>query len=132
EALLKFLADLGWSHERWGSFESISTHLPSFRLGKGLTTHKMRRDAKPSAVPPLVNVRVTSIPNFTGEPPVPVTGVDDRDVAQNPHQHVDSLSLRPRIRIGDTLEKRFAIQQGAVRCGDIKVLGKILRIPAYV
>jgi len=36
------------------------------RLRRRLKTHEMRSHAKPTTVPSLVNIRVTSIPNFTG------------------------------------------------------------------
>src|SRR6516165_778129 len=47
--------------------------------------HEMRSDAKPPAIPPLINVRITSIGWFAVEPRIPVTGMYDGDVAQNPH-----------------------------------------------
>src|SRR6516164_7182577 len=44
---------------------------------RGRKAHEMRSDTKPSAVPPRVNVRVTPIGRFAGEPRIPVTGMDD-------------------------------------------------------
>src|SRR5215469_112727 len=99
---------------------------------RGRKAHEMRSDTKPSAVPPRVNVRVTPIGRFAGEPRIPVTGMDDRDVAQNPHHHIHRLSVRTRIWFGDALEKRFAVQQDAVRGGNMEVLRKILSVPAYI
>src|SRR5215469_2844238 len=98
----------------------------------GRKAHEMRSDTKPSAVPPLVNVRVTSIGRFAAEPRILVTGMDDRDVAQNPHHHISRIGVRARIWIDDALEKRFAIQQDAVRRGNVEVLRKILSVPAYI
>ena len=46
--------------------------------------------------------------------------------------HVYSFRFRSRIWIGDALQKRFAIQQGSIWGSDVKILGKILRIPAHV
>ena len=92
----------------------------------------MRGDAKPTTISPFVNIRVAAIPRITGQPLIPVTGVNDRKVTQNPYHHIHSLCFRPRIWIGDALQKRFAIQQGSIWSGDVKILGKILRIPADV
>ena len=78
----------------------------------GRKAHEMRSDTKPSAVPPLVNVRVTSIGRFAAEPRILVTGMDDRDVAQNPHHHIYRLGVRARIWIGDALEKTLRDSTG--------------------
>jgi len=61
----------------------------------GRKAHEMRSDTKPSAVPPLVNVRVTSIGRFAAEPRILVTGMDDRDVAQNPHHQSTGSACVP-------------------------------------
>jgi hypothetical protein len=95
--------------------EAKSSAALLFRLWRGRKAHEMRSDAKPAAIPPLVNVGITSIGRFAREPRIPVTGMYDGDVAQNPHDHVHRLGMRARIGIGDALKKRFAIQQGAVR-----------------
>src|SRR5215831_14757885 len=114
----------------WLRTAAFDLHCFLSGLRRSLKTHEMRSGAKPTAVPPLVNIRVASIANFTGKPFVPVTGMNDREVTQDAHHYVHSLRIRPWIWICDALEKRFAIQKGAIRGGDIKVLGKILRIPA--
>src|SRR5262249_17618699 len=102
------------------------------RLWWGGKTHEMRGDAKPAAVTPLVNIRVTPIRCFASEPYIPVTGMYDGDVAQNPHHHIHRLGMRARIGIGDALEERFAIQQDAVRRANVEVLRKILRVPPHI
>jgi hypothetical protein len=95
------------------------------RLGRGLKAHEVRGDAKPPTISPFVDIRVTTKPNVTVQPLIPVTGVNDRNVTQNPYHHVHSLCFRPRIWIGHALQKRFAIQQSSIWSGDIKILGKI-------
>ena len=74
-----------------------------FRFWQGWKAHEMRSDANPPAVPPLVNIRVTSIGRFAGEPRILVTGLYDRDDAQNPHHHNDRLGVRARKWIRDPL-----------------------------
>src|SRR6266566_9192556 len=64
---------------------------------------------------PLISfIRVATIPNITVQPLIPVTGVNDRNVTQNPYHHVHSLCSRPLIWIGDALQKRFVIQQSSI------------------
>jgi hypothetical protein len=87
-------------------------------LGRGLKAHEVRGDAKPATISPFVNISVTAITNITVQLLTPVTGMNDRNVSQNPYRHVHRLCLRPRIRIGDALEKRIAIEQGSVWSGD--------------
>jgi hypothetical protein len=101
-----------------------------FRFWRGRKAHEMRSDAKPPAVPPLVNVRVTSIGWFTVELRIPVTGMYNGDVVQNPHHDIHRLGMRARIRIGDPLEKPFAVQQGAIRGGDVEVFRKKSKLRA--
>src|SRR6266516_5078002 len=102
------------------------------RFGRGLKAHEMRGDAKPTAISPFINIRITTVPSITGQFLIPVTGMNYRKVTKNPYHHVDSLCFRSRIWIGDALQKRFAIEQGSIWSGDVKILGKIFRIPAHV
>ena len=95
------------------------------RLGRGLKAHEVRGDAKPTTISPFVDIRVATIPNITLQPLIPVSGVNDRNVTQNPYHHVHSLCSRPLIWIGDALQKRFAIQQSSIWSSDVKILGKI-------
>src|SRR6516165_4513598 len=111
---------------------SVPTRAHYCSVFGGGKTHEMRGDAKPAAVAPLVNVRVTAIRCFASEPYIFVTGMDNGDVAQNPHHHIHRLSMRARIGIGDTLEKRFAIQQDAIWGGNVEVFRKILSVPPYI
>src|SRR6266480_6286992 len=96
------------------------------RLRRGLKAHEVRGDAKPTTISPFVKVRVATIPCIAGQPLILITGVNDRNVTQNPYHHVYSFRFRSRIWIGDALQKRFAIQQGSIWGSDVKILGKIL------
>jgi hypothetical protein len=84
------------------------------RLGRGLKAHEVRGDAKPTTISPFVDIRVATKPNITVQPLIPVTRVNDRNVTQNPYHHVHGLCFRPRVWIGDALQKRFAIQQSSI------------------
>src|SRR6516225_5674748 len=135
----KLSADKSYARAAWrlsrGHTASYGAVEPTAKLvffWWGRKAHEMRSDTKPSAVPPLVNVRVTSIGRFAAEPRILVT---EWMIATSPRIRTitsTGSACVPGYGLAMRLRNASRFQQDAVRRGNVEVLRKILSVPAYI